>query len=89
MLLCVFLTIFANWSLTLTRAKQRQQNTNKRRRSGSERKGPDTGAQVSAATQRTCTSNYGAGVCITSSPRHDAVMVDASGKGCVKRKTQL
>ena len=47
---------------------QRQQNTNKRRRSG---RGPDAGVQVSAATQRTCTSDYGTGVCIMSSPRHD------------------
>ena len=53
---------------------QRQQNTNKRKRSGRQSRsgrGPDAGVQVSAATQRTCTSDYGTGVCIMSSPRHD------------------
>ena len=49
---------------------QRQQNTNKRRRSRNGR-GPDAGVQVSAAIQRTCTSDYGTGVYVMSLPRHD------------------
>ena len=89
MFLRFFLTIFAsNWGDANEGKKQRQQNTNKRRRSrrAEAEGGSDAGVQVSAATQRTCTSNYGTDVCITSSPRHDGVMADARGKGCVKKK---
>ena len=53
---------------------QRQQDTNKRRRSGRQSRsgrGPDAGVQVSAAIQRTCTSDYGTGVYVMSLPRHD------------------
>jgi hypothetical protein len=44
------------------------------REGGRERmeRGPDAGAQVSGATQKTCTSDIGTGVCTTSSPRHDS-----------------
>ena len=78
----------SNWGDANEGKKQRQQNTNKRRRSrrAEAEGGSDAGVQVSAATQRTCTSNYGTDVCITSSPRHDGVMADARGKGCVKKK---
>ena len=64
--------------------KRRQQNTNKRREGGREW-GPVAGAQVSAATQRTCTSDSGTDVCTTLSLRHDNAMTDASGKGGCER----
>jgi hypothetical protein len=68
-------------SLMRTRAKKKkrqQQNTNKRREGGGREWGPAAGAQVSAAVQRTCTSDSGTDVCTTLSPRHDNVMADAS-----------
>jgi hypothetical protein len=48
--------------------------------------GPAAGAQVSAATQRTCTSDSGTDVCTTLSPRYGNVMTDASGKGGCERE---
>jgi hypothetical protein len=51
--------------------KSRQQNTTNGDGAEVGGRGPDAGVQVSVATQRTCTSNHGTGVCITSSPRHD------------------
>ena len=47
--------------------------------------GPTAGEQVSAATQRTCTSDSGTDVCTTLSPRHDSAMTNASGKGGCER----
>ena len=47
--------------------------------------GPAAGAQVSAATQRTHTSDSGTDACTTLSPRYDSVMTDASGKGGCER----
>jgi hypothetical protein len=47
--------------------------------------GPAAGARVSAAAQRTRTSDSGTDVCTTLSPRHDNVMTDASGKGGCER----
>jgi hypothetical protein len=55
-----------------------------RRRAGREW-GPAAGARVSAATQRTRTSDSGTDVCTTLSPRHGNVMADASGKGGSER----
>jgi hypothetical protein len=47
--------------------------------------GPAAGAQASAATQRTCTSDSGTNVCTTLSLRHDNAMTDTSGKGGCER----
>ncbi|KAN0120836.1 hypothetical protein V8E52_004105 [Russula decolorans] len=43
-------------------------------KAGRRKWGPAAGAQVSAATQRTRTSDSGTDVCTTLSPRHDNVM---------------
>jgi hypothetical protein len=72
-----------------TRAKEKkrqQQNTNKRREGGAgEGMGPAAGAQVSAATQRTCTSDSGTDVRTTLPSRYDSVMTHANGKGGCER----
>jgi hypothetical protein len=93
MFLQVFLAYFALFSgqtesLMRTRAKKEmaaaKHKQTERRRAGREW-GPAAGARVSAATQRTRTSDSGTDVCTTLSPRHGNVMADASGKGGSER----
>lgn len=95
MFLRIFLAYFALFcrrteSLMRTRAKKKRKGGSKtqtnREKAGRGREwGPAAGAWVSAATQRTRTSDSGTDVCTTLSPRHGNVMADASGKGGSER----